>query len=77
MLVGQIDGKLIDYMVNVPTHSLDEAKELFEKFWERCVAIIRENRTYQYLEKEDSELLKEAQKVKKFISERIEDAWKV
>lgn len=75
MLVGQIDGKLLDYTVENPTWS--KGKEIFDKFWNRCVTIIRENRTHQYLVKEDIELLKEAQNVKKLISKRIEDAWKV
>ena len=75
VLVGQIDGKLLDFTVENPTWS--KGKEIFDKFWNRCVTMIRENRTHQYLVKEDIELLKEAQNVKKLISKRIEDAWKV
>ena len=75
VLVGQIDGKVLDFKVDVPTSSNGE--EIFEKFWNRCVTNIGDNRTYQYIVKEDIELLKEAQSVKKLISKRIEDAWKV
>jgi len=72
-----------DCVFNIRIHSLDGKPHLFDdenkvkEFWESCLKRMKEKETYKFIVEENDRLLEEAKDVKKEITKRIEEPWKI